>query len=43
MARESDTTEPIFGMLREAEVRLSQGEKTGAVCGNGAEFSATAQ
>lgn len=38
MARENDTTEPIFGMLREAEVRLSQGEKTGAICDNGPSF-----
>lgn len=29
---EAYTAEQIIGMLREAEVRLSQGEKTGAIC-----------
>ncbi|MCB5203509.1 hypothetical protein LH464_13610 [Neorhizobium sp. T786] len=32
MARKNYTAEQIIGMLREAEVRLSQGEKTGAIC-----------
>lgn len=32
MARKRYTPEQIIGMLREAEVRLSQGEKTGAIC-----------
>lgn len=32
MARKNYTGEQIIGMLREAEVRLSQGEKTGAIC-----------
>lgn len=32
MARKTYTAEQIIGMLREAEVRLSQGEKTGAIC-----------
>ena len=27
------TAEQIVGMLREAELRLSQGEKIGAICG----------
>lgn len=31
MARKTYKAEQIIGMLREAEVRLSQGEKTGAV------------
>lgn len=32
MARKNYTAEQIIGMLREAEVRLSQGERTGAIC-----------
>lgn len=32
MARKNYTAEQIIGMLREAEVRLSQGEKTGSIC-----------
>lgn len=32
MSRKRYTAEQIIGMLREAEVRLSQGETTGAVC-----------
>lgn len=32
MARKNYTAEQIIGMLREAEVRLSQGEKIGAIC-----------
>ena len=32
MARKRYTAEQIIGMLREAEVRLSQGEKTGEIC-----------
>jgi len=32
MARKNYTAEQIIGMLREAEVRLSGGEKTGAIC-----------
>lgn len=32
MARKRYTPEQIIGMLREAEVRLSQGEKVGAIC-----------
>ena len=32
MARKNYTAEQIIGMLREAEVRLSQGKKTGAIC-----------
>ncbi|KQZ22779.1 hypothetical protein ASD50_21205 [Mesorhizobium sp. Root552] len=32
MARKNYTDEQIIGMLREAEVRLSQGEKTGSIC-----------
>lgn len=32
MARKNYTAEQIVGMLREAEVRLSQGEKTGSIC-----------
>jgi len=32
MARKNYTAERIIGMLREAEVRLWQGEKTGAIC-----------
>ncbi len=31
MARKRYTAEQIIGMLREAEVRLSQGEKTGEI------------
>ena len=31
MARKRYTPEQIIGMLREAEVRLSQGEKIGAI------------
>ena len=31
MARKNYTAEQIIGMLREAEVRLSGGEKTGAI------------
>ncbi|MCB1380175.1 MAG: transposase [Novosphingobium sp.] len=31
MARKRYTPEQIIGMLREAEVRLSQGEKSGAI------------
>lgn len=31
MARKRHTPEQIIGMLREAEVRLSQGEKIGAI------------
>jgi transposase-like protein len=32
MARKNYTAEQIIGMLREAEVRLSQGEKIGGIC-----------
>src|SRR5687767_5718336 len=32
MARKTYTAEQIIGMLREADVRLSQGEKVGAIC-----------
>jgi putative transposase len=32
MARKNYTAEQIIGMLREAEVRLSQGEKIGMIC-----------
>jgi putative transposase len=32
MARKRYTTEQIIGLLREAEVRLGQGQTTGAVC-----------
>jgi len=32
MARSELALEQIIAMLREAEVRLSQGEKTGAIC-----------
>ena len=32
MARKRYTPEQIIGMLREAEVRLSQGEKVGTIC-----------
>lgn len=32
MARKRYTPEQIIGMLREAEVRLSQGEKIGSIC-----------
>ena len=32
MARKTCTAEQIIGMLREADVRLSQGEKVGAIC-----------
>lgn len=32
MARKNDTAKQIIAMLREAEVRLSQGEKTGEIC-----------
>ncbi|GAB5486243.1 MAG: hypothetical protein Pars93KO_26770 [Parasphingorhabdus sp.] len=32
MARKRYAAEQIIGMLREAEVRLSQGEKTGEIC-----------
>lgn len=32
MARKTYTAEQIIGVLREAEVRLSQGEKIGAIC-----------
>jgi hypothetical protein len=32
MSRKRYTPEQIIGMLREAEVRLSQGEKIGVVC-----------
>lgn len=32
MARKRYTTEQIIGMLREAEVRLAQGETIGVVC-----------
>jgi hypothetical protein len=32
MARRNYTAEQIIGMLREAEVRLSGGEKTGSIC-----------
>ena len=32
MARKDCTPEQAIGMLREAEVRLSQGEKIGKIC-----------
>jgi transposase-like protein len=32
MSRKRYTPEQIIGMLREAEVRLSQGESVGAIC-----------
>jgi len=32
MARKRYTPEQIIGMLREAEVRLATGEKTGPIC-----------
>ena len=32
MSRKRYKPEQIIGMLREAEVRLSQGEKTGTIC-----------
>jgi transposase-like protein len=32
MARKRFTTEQIIGMLREAEVRLSQGQTIGVIC-----------
>lgn len=32
MARKRYTTEQIIGMLREAEVKLSQGEAVGVIC-----------
>ena len=32
MARKRYTTEQIIGILREAEVRLSQGEPVGLIC-----------
>jgi transposase-like protein len=32
MSRKRYTPEQIIGMLREAEVRLSQGEKIGVIC-----------
>lgn len=32
MSRKRYTAEQIIGMLREAEVRLSQGERVGAIC-----------
>ncbi len=32
MARKRYTPEQIIGMLREAEVRLAEGEKMGAIC-----------
>ena len=32
MARKTYTAEQIIGMLREADVPLSQGEKVGAIC-----------
>ena len=32
MSRKRYTPEQIIGMLREAEVALSQGEKTGVIC-----------
>ena len=32
MARKTYTGEQIIGMLREADVRLSQGEKVGSIC-----------
>jgi putative transposase len=32
MARKRFTTEHIIGMLREAQVRLSQGQTIGAIC-----------
>jgi len=32
MARKRYSTEQIIGMLREAEVKLSQGERAGVIC-----------
>jgi putative transposase len=32
MARKRYTTEQIIGLLREAEVRLGQGQTIGAIC-----------
>ena len=32
MARKRYTTEQIIGLLREAEVRLGQGQAVGAIC-----------
>jgi len=32
MARKRYTTEQIIGLLREAEVRLSQGQTIGTIC-----------
>ena len=32
MARKGYTTEQIIGILREAEVRLVHGQKTGQIC-----------
>lgn len=32
MARKDYTAEQIIGLLREAEVRLGQGEKFGKIC-----------
>ena len=32
MARKTYTSEQIIGLLREAEVRLSQGETAGSIC-----------
>ena len=32
MARKRDTTEQIIGLLREAEVRLGQGQAIGTIC-----------
>jgi putative transposase len=32
MSRKRYTPEQVIGMLREAEVRLSQGEKVGGIC-----------
>ncbi len=34
MARKRFTTEQIIGMLREAEVRLAQGQTIGLICKN---------
>jgi len=34
MARKRYTPEQVIGMLREAEVRLSQGEKIGPITGD---------
>ena len=39
MARKRYTTEQIIGLLREAEVRLGQGQTIGMICrGIGASF-----